>query len=72
MPSFCLFVCTVGWAPEPYDGFYSFSVFKSLLIIGECPLNMNILDANIWDLQISHKNKTDTLYKMTLRIFTEY
>jgi hypothetical protein len=29
-------------APELLDGFYSCSVFKSLSILGRCPVNLNI------------------------------
>jgi hypothetical protein len=36
-------------APEPFDEFYSNSVFKSLSIIDRCPLNMNIVASRTWD-----------------------
>jgi hypothetical protein len=45
------YVCTYAWmcaslTPERLGGFYSYSIFKSLAIIGlcpGCPVNMNIL-----------------------------
>jgi hypothetical protein len=43
-----MYVWMDGWMctsvdPERLDGFYSYSVFESLSIIGRCLLNMNIL-----------------------------
>jgi hypothetical protein len=35
-------VCTL-MAPEQLDGFYSYSIFMSLTIIGRCSVNVNIL-----------------------------
>jgi hypothetical protein len=37
-------------APGRLDGFYSYSAFKSLSIIGRCPVNMNILPKKNRDL----------------------
>jgi hypothetical protein len=34
-------------AAEEFDGFYSYSVFKSLLIITQCLVKMNILAQKI-------------------------
>jgi hypothetical protein len=34
-------------APESFDGFYSYSVLRSLSIIDRCPMNMNILSSFI-------------------------
>jgi hypothetical protein len=38
----CMYICMcASLAPGRLDGFYSYSVFKSLFIIGQCPVNMN-------------------------------
>jgi hypothetical protein len=34
-----------------FDGFFSYSVFKSAFVLGLCPLNMNILVPKIGALQ---------------------
>jgi hypothetical protein len=49
----CLSVCLYVYAytagmyallsPKRFDGFYLYSVYKSLSIVARCPLNMNIL-----------------------------
>jgi hypothetical protein len=42
--------------PEELDGFYSYSLFKNSCIVGQCPVNMNILAPKIWALQMGPKN----------------
>lgn len=41
--------------PEQIDKFYSYSVFKSLSFIGQCPVNMNILAPGIRVLHMGPK-----------------
>jgi hypothetical protein len=38
----------VSLVPEQLSRFYSCSIFKSLAIIGLCPVNLNILAPKIW------------------------
>jgi hypothetical protein len=41
--------------PEQIDKFYSYSIFKSLSFIGQCPVNMSILAPEIRVLQMGPK-----------------
>jgi hypothetical protein len=58
MPSLC--VCNVSpyvWvcaslASERLEGFYSYSLFKSLSIVGRYPMNINILAPKIGVIQV--------------------
>jgi hypothetical protein len=45
------------FAPERLNGINSYSVFKSLSVIGQCPVNMNIPASKTWVLQLSPQNK---------------
>jgi hypothetical protein len=40
-------------APEQLDGFYSYSVFKSLSTTGRCQENMKILATKIWAIRFT-------------------
>jgi hypothetical protein len=40
-------------APYCFDGFYSYSVFKTLSVIGRSPMNMNVSAPKIRSLQVS-------------------
>jgi hypothetical protein len=51
----CMDVCPL--VPEQLDGFYSYSVVKSLSIIGQCPVNMNIPAPKIGTLEKRPKIK---------------
>jgi hypothetical protein len=44
-------MCT-SLLPEESDGFYSYLVFMSSSIVGQCPINMNILTTKTGILQI--------------------
>jgi hypothetical protein len=53
----CQFLCICEWiwislATERSHNFYSNSVFRSLFVIGRCPMNMDFLSIEIEDLQI--------------------
>jgi hypothetical protein len=44
MPSVCTWALL---APERFDGICSYQVFKSLSIIGQCPMNMDALSPRV-------------------------
>jgi hypothetical protein len=49
--------------PEPLDRFYSCAVLKSLSVIGQCPVNTNILAPDIGTLHNSlKKNRNVTVF----------
>jgi hypothetical protein len=51
--------------PELLDRFFHVWYLKSLSIIGECPLNVNILAPKVGAPQMSPANKIATFLKMT-------
>jgi hypothetical protein len=44
--------------PEWLGGLFSYLVFKCLIVIGRCPVNINILALKIGVLQLSPKEQT--------------
>jgi hypothetical protein len=69
MPSVCLSVWMyASAAPEGLGGFRSYSVFKSLCVMGRCPANINILSQKLWTLRMGHKNELEIFWKSALMI----
>jgi hypothetical protein len=52
----CLRMCA-SLAPERFEGFYWYSIFKSTSIIDQCPENMNILVSEIKVLQMGPRKQ---------------
>lgn len=48
----CIFL-----TPEQFNRFYLYLVFKSLFVINQCPVNMNILVPKVGTLCVGSKNK---------------
>jgi hypothetical protein len=67
-PSVCPYVMCPLLVPKQFDRFYLYFVFKSLSIVGQCPLNKNILAPKIGSLRWSSRNKTVILLKMAVMI----
>jgi hypothetical protein len=65
----CMYIFMyVPWLePERLDGFYSYSVFKSLSVTDRCPANMDILAPKIGALQMGPQNKTANSSKRLCR-----
>lgn len=62
----CLSVCTLE--PQWVNRFHSYSVLKSLPIIGQCLVNMNILAQKIGPFRWTSKNKIMVFLKTTVAI----
>lgn len=68
-----MYVCMCALlAPEWLDEFYSYSVFKSLSIIDQCPVNMDILTPKIEALQMNPKNQIAVFTSMALMILIKF
>jgi hypothetical protein len=62
MPSVCVCMYVYTYIPpEELDGFYSYSVFKIVFVIGLCPVNMNILVPKLGSLRIGSVLSKPTL-----------
>lgn len=70
--SVCLCVCMSSLASERFDGFYSYSVFKSLFNLGRWPVNMNNLAPKLEALYRAPKDKIAIFFKTTVTITLGY
>jgi hypothetical protein len=66
-----MYVC-LWLAPERLDKSYLYSVFKSFSVIGQCPVNMNILVPKIESLQMGPRNKMATFSKKAPNISNQF
>jgi hypothetical protein len=57
--------------PERFDGFYSYAAFKSLIILGHCPLILNIIASKTRVLQIGPRTQTGDFFQNGSNDFRE-
>jgi hypothetical protein len=57
----CVSMDMVSPAPELFERFYSYSLFKSSSVKGQCPVNMNIPAQKTGTIQMDQKEQNDHL-----------
>jgi hypothetical protein len=68
-----MYVCMCpSLAPERLDGFYSYSVVKSLSVRGQRLVNLNVISTKIGALQMPHFPKLPIFSKMALTHSTKF